>query len=127
MREDTYGGSTPEETFAMFLDALRAGNTDLASKYFVLSKQEEYAGYLKAVEDDGNLTKMINDFERAQVTWTKRVGSPINIWLEYSIYRTEHTVEFPNGLKKTFEAGEYGQSIGFLLNEKSHKWKISTL
>ena len=37
-RQDKYGGKTPEETFDMFLDALRKEDIDLASKYFVLNK-----------------------------------------------------------------------------------------
>ena len=39
-REDTYGGKTPEETYDMFLDALRKGDTTLASKYFVGSRRD---------------------------------------------------------------------------------------
>ena len=31
-REDTYGGKTPEETWGLFLDALKKGDVELASK-----------------------------------------------------------------------------------------------
>ena len=41
-QEDTYGGSTPEETLQLFIDALKKGDTDLAAKYFVVDKQEEW-------------------------------------------------------------------------------------
>ncbi|MEK7143610.1 MAG: hypothetical protein AAB756_02155, partial [Patescibacteria group bacterium] len=34
-KKDTYGGATPEETLALFIDALKKGDTDLAAKYFV--------------------------------------------------------------------------------------------
>ena len=39
--EDTFGGKTPEETLALFIDALKRGDTDLASKYFVLGKNKQ--------------------------------------------------------------------------------------
>ncbi|MBI4130673.1 hypothetical protein HY468_05120, partial [Candidatus Roizmanbacteria bacterium] len=34
-RNDTYGGATPEETLALFIAALEAGDIELASKYFL--------------------------------------------------------------------------------------------
>ncbi len=34
MRNDTYGGTTPEETLQLFIAALEAEDLDLASKYF---------------------------------------------------------------------------------------------
>ena len=39
-KKDTYGGKTPEETWAMFLDALKKGDIDLASKYFAVDEQK---------------------------------------------------------------------------------------
>ena len=41
-RNDKYGGVTPEETFNMFIVALEKGDVELASKYFVLNKQEQW-------------------------------------------------------------------------------------
>jgi len=41
-KDDTYGGATPEETLALFIDALKKGDAELASKYFVPEKREEY-------------------------------------------------------------------------------------
>jgi hypothetical protein len=38
--EDTFGGKTPEETLRMYIDALKAGDMELASKYFRLEDQE---------------------------------------------------------------------------------------
>lgn len=36
MTNDTYGGKTPQETLDLFIAALKQGDVDLASKYFVL-------------------------------------------------------------------------------------------
>lgn len=70
-RNDPYGGATPEETFALFLDALRAGDTDLASKYFVLEKQEEWRENLEKVKKAGHLTIMTTDLSKAEYDQTQ--------------------------------------------------------
>jgi hypothetical protein len=38
---DTYGGKTPQETLQMYIDAVEKGDYELASKYFVVEKQEK--------------------------------------------------------------------------------------
>src|SRR3989344_7855008 len=50
MTADTYGGKTPQETLDLFVAALRAGDVDLASKYFLLDdglKREKWEEYLE--------------------------------------------------------------------------------
>ncbi len=39
---DTYGGKTPQETLDMFIKAVEEGDYELASKYFIIPKQEEW-------------------------------------------------------------------------------------
>ena len=36
MRQDTYGGKTPEETLKLFVEALKKEDIELAAKYFSL-------------------------------------------------------------------------------------------
>ena len=38
-KKDEYGGATPEETLNLLIEALKAGDLELASKYFVVEKQ----------------------------------------------------------------------------------------
>ncbi|KKP98807.1 MAG: hypothetical protein US71_C0003G0018 [Parcubacteria group bacterium GW2011_GWD2_38_12] len=52
--EDTYGGKTPKETLELFIAAVEKEDFDLASKYFVLSKQEEWK---KELIEINNLNK----------------------------------------------------------------------
>ena len=40
--EDIYGGKTPKETLELFIAAIEKEDFDLASKYFVINKQEEW-------------------------------------------------------------------------------------
>jgi hypothetical protein len=64
--EDTFGGATPEETLELFIAALEAGNIDLASKYFVAEKQEEWKKNLEKIKAEQVLSNMINDLKNAK-------------------------------------------------------------
>ena len=45
-KNDTYGGKTPEETWAMYIDALKKGDIDLASRYYAVGDQEKREKFL---------------------------------------------------------------------------------
>ncbi|MBI2024720.1 MAG: hypothetical protein HYT03_01330 [Candidatus Harrisonbacteria bacterium] len=66
MRADTYGGKTPQETLDLFIEALRAEDIELASKYFLyddnLSKQK-WVDRLNEIKNKGLLEIMANDIE----------------------------------------------------------------
>lgn len=58
---DTYGAETPEATYQMFLESLKKQDIDLASKYFILDKQEEYKELLTEIENNGQWDEMMKD------------------------------------------------------------------
>jgi len=60
-REDPYGGSTPEETLQLFIDALKKGDIELASKYFVVEEQDKRLAYLREVKEGGNADVLIDE------------------------------------------------------------------
>jgi hypothetical protein len=60
---DAYGGKTPQETWALFVSALEAGDTDLASKYFVLEKQEEMSTGFTMSQERGFLPSLVKNFK----------------------------------------------------------------
>lgn len=64
-REDPYGGNTAEDTWQMFLDALRKGDIDLASKYFAPDRQERWKTNFERIKAAGMLDEMIADLSRA--------------------------------------------------------------
>jgi len=64
--EDPYGGDTPEETLRLFIDALKKGDTELAAKYFVLDKQQEWKEDLAKIKEKGLLEEMVKDLERLE-------------------------------------------------------------
>ena len=63
-KEDTYGGKTPEETLALFIDALKKGDTDLAAKYFIIDEQEKWRKNLIEIKKNEQLDLMVSDLNR---------------------------------------------------------------
>ncbi len=63
--QDTYGGVTPEETLALFVDALEAGNIELAAKYYIPEKQGEAYAELLDGEKNGTLLKTADVYSSA--------------------------------------------------------------
>jgi hypothetical protein len=57
---DNYGGKTPKETLQMYIDAVESGDYELASKYFVESKQEEWRQRLKNLSETKTTNNMLN-------------------------------------------------------------------
>ncbi len=50
---DTYGGKTPQETLRMYIDAVEKGDYELASKYFIGTKQEGELRSFNGVSKEG--------------------------------------------------------------------------
>src|SRR3989338_4901299 len=69
MTADTYGGKTPQETLDMFVDALKKGDVELASKYFLIDEnanREKWAQLLSENKTKGLFSAMTKDFSKAQ-------------------------------------------------------------
>ncbi len=87
---DTYGGKTPEETLSLFVDALKAGDVELASKYFVLDAKIDRKQVLLALQSDkisGNLQKIIGAISRA-----KPVNSNVPGYASFKVLNDEGVV-----------------------------------
>lgn len=113
LKNDTFGGKTPQETLDMFVAALRAGDTELASKYFVLKdgKEDSRLEWKKVMDDQknqGGLEEII------------RVVSESNFDENSSSGETAWFV-----LKNKDGLVEY--SIILKLNKESGIWKIESL
>lgn len=131
-RQDKYGGQTPEETIDLFLDALKKGDLDLASKYFILDKQDEWRETLGEIQQEGNLETMIERIETAKGKWTEEHRSETRVVFTYSIEHKEERVEyFPDGKggyqEVRLPAGQYAHDIILYKNQLSGVWKISMI
>ncbi len=70
-RKDTYGGKTPQETLDLFVEALEAGDIDLASKYFMpddSGSRKEWEDALVDAKNAGSLERTIDLVKRAKVS-----------------------------------------------------------
>ncbi len=67
-QNDTYGGTTPEETLRLFIDALKKEDIDLAAKYFVIDRQEKRYGDLIELKTENRLKDVIDRLEKLQLT-----------------------------------------------------------
>lgn len=83
-KNDQYGGKTPEETFDLFISALKKENTcpavrnalcgsDLASKYFIISKQEGWERSFTELKRANLFGKMLLEMEYARTNSVKTV------------------------------------------------------
>lgn len=111
MTEDTYGGKTPKETLDLFVAALRAGDVELASKYFILDEnlsKEKWSNLLKDIQSRGHLKKLSDDISM------KAIAGDIssNNEFGYLLYNSDGTV---------------GLQIDMRLNKYSQLWKIESL
>ncbi len=104
-KQDTYGGKTPEETIKLFVDALKAGDIELASKYFVVEKQGEMLEQFKAAKNK-SLDLLINDLEK------NKTGVNMGNKYRFRTYDDNGVAEF---------------SFDLIFNESTKIWKIESL
>lgn len=126
-REDKYGGKTPEETYDMFLDALRKGDTTLASKYFIIEKQEGWKKTLEEYKKEGIISSFITELENTKKIWQKSENSTENIisFVYMNKINKDKVVDF-EGQKITIPAGNY-QNESVFTKYPSGVWKIEGL
>ncbi len=108
LRDDHYGGKTPEDTLKLFVDALKKKDYSLASKYYVPEKWEQAEREMKKwIEEYPDMVyKFVSVAETGVVKRKKRV-SGISL--------------------KLYEDAEdkYPFSLEMTLNNVNNIWKIS--
>ena len=112
-KNDTYGGKTPEETWAMFLDALKKGDIDLASKYYAVNKQEIMRNKLNSKKQNGQIQEWIKELE----TLEKDEQQPLSKEKSYYFY---------NYFNEEFQQ-VLSSPVIFYLNPYTKVWKIENL
>ena len=116
MKADTYGGKTPQETLNMFIDALKKGDIDLASKYFALDTNEKSPDYLtrkkwenslNETKKDGGIDNLISLLEKATPAGSSMAGY-------FGFEVRDNTAKLIG-------------DIGMQLNKYSQVWKIESM
>lgn len=98
--KDTYGGKTPQETLSLYIEAVEKGDYELASKYFILEKQEgELRSLQKSSQENiDNVTKLLKEDLHSAGTYSqKRDGYVVRkpLLVDFMLY--------PTGLWKIIE------------------------
>ena len=103
---DDFGGATPQETFDAFVEALKKGDTELASRYFVFNKQEQMKRELAVGKERGHLGGLIEILEKTEKGsfYTGRDDKYEFIVIGDS-GKWDGVVEFTFNLVKNIEAG----------------------
>lgn len=108
-KEDVIGGNTPEETIDLFIDALKKGDYELASKYFTVEQQEIWR-------------KKFQELSKEQVdSWVGKIEENKNNWRKEQ--QDQYTFEF------WYNTGEGENEITHsIIFKKSvnNKWKIGS-
>jgi len=111
MTADTYGGKTPQETLDMFIDVLKKGDIELASKYFLLredgSVDPKWVEGISKTKETGKLVGAIDLLTKA-----KPAGSVMSGYF---------------GFEVRDDNGELVEDISMRLNKYSGVWKIESL
>ncbi len=108
LKNDTYGGKTPEETLKLFVDALKNKDAKLASKYYFPWDQDRAYADLKDWMD--NYPEGLSAFIEAYNYNNIKRDTSYAIGLSLDIY--------PENVK-------YPYSVKMQLNKVNNIWKIS--
>lgn len=103
--EDAYGGKTPKETLEMFIAAVEKEDFDLASKYFVLSKQEEWGKELVEINNAGKMSIFLKPIKEEVISLNEKDEKK---WAEQENYISKGPilfdfVKYPSGIWKIKE------------------------
>ncbi len=132
-KNDTFGGKTPEETYNLFVDALKKQDVELAVKYFILDA-ERRARYKKEFNDKkqkGELEKYANAFPK----WEEftQVKDQENDWESQAEVRFSKTIDKAMiiydsllGKEREIQPGTYLQQ-DIIFTKNINIWKISSL
>ncbi len=131
-REDKYGGKTPEETYDLFLAALRKEDVVLASKYFVVDEQDTWLKTLEEYRKQHLLPNFVKELENTRKIWTKLPASDDVLFentvsYEYKVLVAKDSEANFNGQKIIIPSGNYTNSTTFELNTYTKVWKIHDL
>ena len=113
-KKDIYGGKTPEETWAMYIDELKKGDIDLASKYYAVGRVGGVPiDGIYAKKQSGQLQEWIKELETLEID-------------EQQPLSKEKGYYFYNYFNEEFQQ-VLSSPVVFYLNPYTKVWKIESL
>lgn len=114
-KADTYGGKTPEETWALYVAAVKKRDIDLASRYYDVGHQEKEKKFFEEELKIDNL-----DYYIYQISNPLTVDQNTPSFLASRKDRKYYVYQFKN--KKTGKVETF--NVSFYLNPLTSVWKI---
>ncbi|MBL4644551.1 MAG: hypothetical protein JKX80_01660 [Candidatus Pacebacteria bacterium] len=123
---DTFGGSTPEETLSLFVEALESGEVELASKYFVFEKQEVQLKKLSEKTSDGLKEKaeQIRGYDFEETDSNSNTDNRVSYYYYSYLDKPTPLVDESGKVIATIPAGRISHAVIFV---KYKVWKIEDL
>lgn len=97
---DIYGGKTPQETLSLYIDAVEKSDYELASKYFIGTKQKEELESWKDVNNDKKIS-YISDIKKLLVSDGEYYENNERFQIKNPFYIDFK--QYPNGIWKIIE------------------------
>ncbi|MFA5001266.1 MAG: hypothetical protein WC531_03560 [Candidatus Paceibacterota bacterium] len=107
-RNDNYGSTTPEGTLALFVEALKQGDANLASKYFVVEKRDSGLAQIEMIIKNNRIKEVEEELQNYK---EKHFSSDMMACVFSTYYLKE----------------EAWSETNFRLNKYSQKWLIESL
>jgi hypothetical protein len=98
---DTYGGKTPQETLRMYIEAVERGDYELASRYFVLGKQEKWKEELMEIAKANKLNIYLEPLKEGLMSRGNYSADGKIFWIDNPV-GIDFTL-YPNGIWKILE------------------------
>ncbi|MDO8625993.1 MAG: hypothetical protein Q7K39_00865 [Candidatus Magasanikbacteria bacterium] len=115
-RKDTYGGKTPEETWAMYVEAIKKRDIDLASKYVDVNHQAEKKKYLQKGMVSGKWDLYVIDITLNPLVKKNNLEDFVMANKERGYYYYEYKLESKSEPIKV--------DVNFYFNPLTKVWKI---
>ena len=133
LKQDTYGGKTPEETIKMLIEALKQNDPELASKYYVLRERENaLKGFEEEVKKYNRLDLSFKYFSQVKNEGKKICNNPeglkkVSCNFEYRYTTTEDRESKISGTDKVIfipKGSERRRIIDLEKNPYTGLWKV---
>lgn len=103
-KNDTYGGKTPEETLALFIDALKKGDIDLAAKYMIIEEQNKILSDLKEAKNSGRFNQIVQNLLSVKLSSKNDNTASFSLTDSNNVLQYQASfVKTPNGIWKILD------------------------